>query len=122
MGEHVTRMIRREGRSGQVPFLLAERARSNGARSMRAVKGSLGHSLGREGVMVQRRKQEALVSARSGDHACHPPLEALRDDQLEYPGSQKLRWWIPVELCSRLAKTECSIGIAMRKGGLKPPL
>jgi hypothetical protein len=33
------------GRSSQVPFLLAERARSNGARSMRAVKGSLGHSL-----------------------------------------------------------------------------
>jgi len=30
--------------SGQVPFLLAERARSEGARSMRAVKGSLGHS------------------------------------------------------------------------------
>jgi hypothetical protein len=30
--------------SGQVPFLLAERARSECARSMRAVKGSLGHS------------------------------------------------------------------------------
>ena len=29
--------------SGQVPFLLAERARSEGARPMRAVKGSLGH-------------------------------------------------------------------------------
>jgi hypothetical protein len=28
-----------------VPFLLAERARSECARSMRAVKGSLGHSL-----------------------------------------------------------------------------
>jgi hypothetical protein len=35
--------MRRE--SGQVPFLLAERARSEGARSMRAVKGNLGHSL-----------------------------------------------------------------------------
>ena len=35
---------RMEG-SGQVPFLLAERARSECARSMRAVKGSLGHSL-----------------------------------------------------------------------------
>jgi hypothetical protein len=31
--------------SGQVPFLLAERAHSESARSMRAVKGSLGHSL-----------------------------------------------------------------------------
>ena len=31
-------------RSGQVPFLLAERAHSESARSMRAVKGSLGHS------------------------------------------------------------------------------
>ena len=30
--------------SGQVPFLLAERAHSESARSMRAVKGSLGHS------------------------------------------------------------------------------
>ena len=30
--------------SGQVPFLLAERARSEGARSMRAVNGNLGHS------------------------------------------------------------------------------
>jgi hypothetical protein len=30
--------------SGQVPFLLAERPRSECARSMRAVKGSLGHS------------------------------------------------------------------------------
>ena len=30
--------------SGQVPFLLAERAREECARSMRAVKGSLGHS------------------------------------------------------------------------------
>jgi len=28
-----------------VPFLLAERARSEGARSMRAVKGNLDHSL-----------------------------------------------------------------------------
>ncbi len=27
-----------------MPFLLAERARSESARSMRAVKGSLGHS------------------------------------------------------------------------------
>jgi len=33
------------GRSGQVPFLLAERAHSESARSMRAVKGSLGHTL-----------------------------------------------------------------------------
>ncbi len=31
--------------SGQVPFLLAERARSESARSMRAVKGNLGRSL-----------------------------------------------------------------------------
>jgi len=31
--------------SGQVPFLLAERAQSECARSMRAVKGGLGHSL-----------------------------------------------------------------------------
>jgi len=30
--------------SGQMPFLLAERAHSESARSMRAVKGSLGHS------------------------------------------------------------------------------
>jgi hypothetical protein len=30
--------------SGQVPFLLAERPRSEGARPMRAVKGNLGHS------------------------------------------------------------------------------
>ena len=30
--------------SGQVPLLLAERARSECARSMRAVEGSLGHS------------------------------------------------------------------------------
>jgi hypothetical protein len=30
--------------SGQVPFLLAERARSEGARPMRAVKDNLGHS------------------------------------------------------------------------------
>ena len=30
--------------SGQVPFLLAERAHSESARSMRAVKGSLCHS------------------------------------------------------------------------------
>ena len=37
----------REG-SGQVPFLLAERARSEGARPMRAVKGSLGYSLNEE--------------------------------------------------------------------------
>ena len=28
-----------------MPFLFAERARSEGARSMRAVKGNLGHSL-----------------------------------------------------------------------------
>ena len=33
------------GGSGQVPFLLAERAHSESARSMRAVKGSLSHSL-----------------------------------------------------------------------------
>jgi hypothetical protein len=31
--------------SGQVPFLLAERAHSESARSMCAVKGSLGRSL-----------------------------------------------------------------------------
>ena len=33
--------------SDQVPFLLAERAHSESARSMRAIKGSLGHSLNR---------------------------------------------------------------------------
>ncbi len=31
-------------KGGQVPSLLADRARSEGARSMRAVEGSLGHS------------------------------------------------------------------------------
>mgnify|MGYP001190493668 CR=1 FL=1 len=31
------------GGSGQVHFVLADRARSEGARSMRAVKGRLGH-------------------------------------------------------------------------------
>ena len=36
------------GRSGEVPFLLAERAPSEGPRSTRAVKGSLGLSLNRE--------------------------------------------------------------------------
>ena len=35
----------RQGGSGQVPFLLAERAHSESARSMRAVKGNLDHSL-----------------------------------------------------------------------------
>ena len=44
---HDSRMLKmtpsRAG-SSQVPFLLAERARSECARSMRAVKGSLGHS------------------------------------------------------------------------------
>ncbi len=39
-----TRGAPRTGGSGQVPFLLAERARSECARSMRAVKGSLGRS------------------------------------------------------------------------------
>jgi len=39
-----TRGLRRREGSGQVPFLLAERAHSESARSMRAVKGSLGHS------------------------------------------------------------------------------
>ena len=37
-------MLKNGAGSGQVPFLLAERARSECARSMRAVKGSLGHS------------------------------------------------------------------------------
>ncbi len=40
-----TRGLRGWEGSGQAPSLLAERARSEGARSMRAVKGSLGHSL-----------------------------------------------------------------------------
>jgi len=35
-----TRGLRRREGSGQVPFLLAERAHSESARSMRAVKGS----------------------------------------------------------------------------------
>jgi hypothetical protein len=35
-----TRALRRREGSGQVPFLLAERAHSESARSMRAVKGS----------------------------------------------------------------------------------
>lgn len=48
------------------------------------------------------------------------PLEALADDQLEYPNSPELGWWIPIGLCSRLAKTECLIGIAMRKGSSNP--
>jgi len=42
-GEGASVKGRKRG-SGQVPFLLAERARSEGARSMRAVKGNLGHS------------------------------------------------------------------------------
>ena len=46
--EIVDNSRRRRLGSGQVPFLLAERARWECARSMRAVKGSLGHSLLRE--------------------------------------------------------------------------
>ena len=59
--------------SGQVPFLLAERARSEGARSMRAVKGSLAAPLkgGRE-------------SWKAFDHCAQwkinqpPPLKGVR--------------------------------------------
>jgi hypothetical protein len=58
------------------------------------------------------------MDAGSGDHTSHP-LEALLGDQLECPDSPELRWWIPVGLCSRLAQTECSVGIAIRKGGIK---
>ena len=43
------------GRSidSQAPFLLAERARSEGARSMRAVKGDLGYALSKN---IENRK------------------------------------------------------------------
>ena len=40
-----TRGLRKMRGSGQVPFLLAERAHSESARSMRAVKGILDRSL-----------------------------------------------------------------------------
>jgi len=46
IAERITRAEEGIG-SGQVPFLRAERAHSESARSMRAVKGSLGHSLNR---------------------------------------------------------------------------
>jgi hypothetical protein len=54
------------GGSGQVPSLLAERARSECARSMRAVEGNLGRPLRRTTKRVQgdtrtARPQKALV-------------------------------------------------------------
>jgi hypothetical protein len=53
-----------------VPFLLAERARSECARSMRAVKGSLGHSL------VERCKEfEDLVRHAQSDRSRVPYRE-----------------------------------------------
>ena len=42
-------MLKQEGKGSLVVLLLAERARSEGARSMRAVKGSLGHSFQERG-------------------------------------------------------------------------
>ncbi len=54
-------MVQEMREGGQVPFLLAERAHSESARSMRGIKGSLGHSLERKGVRVRRGKQRALV-------------------------------------------------------------
>jgi hypothetical protein len=49
--------------SGQVPFLLAERARSECARSMRAVEGNLGHSL-------QLRRKRMKEGVRPGNSLC----------------------------------------------------
>ena len=56
--------------SGQVPFLLAERARSEGARPMRAVKGSLGHSpIGRGGIFEEGWNVDAWWLPMLAQHA-----------------------------------------------------
>jgi hypothetical protein len=89
-----------------------------GKRAWREGEGGLLISCAR----ATRGLRRPSLDARSGRPSRPPPLEALWDDQLEYPGSPELQWWIPVGLCNRLAQTECSVGTAMRKGGLKPAL
>jgi len=49
------------GGSSQVPFVLAERARSECARSMRAVKGNLGHSLYEKVQAIRKPSLEARM-------------------------------------------------------------
>ena len=55
-------------RSSPVPFLLAERARSECARSMRAVKGSLGRSLEEKLEEVEGPRSTAAV--KNSSHPC----------------------------------------------------
>ena len=57
-----------------MPFLRAERARCDGARSMRAVKGSLGHSLIREA----KRGRRASLDGRRGINTGAIPRERER--------------------------------------------
>ena len=60
------------GGSGQVPSLLAERARSECARSMRAVEASLGHSL-----EERRREFEGIRAVE--DQSASIPKEVAGD-------------------------------------------
>ena len=71
-----------KGRSGQLPFLLAEPPRYSGGRSMRAVKGRLGHSFqeryGKIKVLVRRAQSEAVPG--------HP---ALRESSFQREGARQ---------------------------------
>ena len=59
-----------------MPFLLAERAHSESARSMRAVKGSLGHSLQYWGRGIEEERGLAIPCARATRGRGLPSLDA----------------------------------------------
>jgi hypothetical protein len=62
-----------------VPFLLAERAHSESARSMRAVKGSLDHSL-EQMFRAEERRSLMISCARATRGRGLPSLDARNED------------------------------------------
>ena len=72
------------GRNGQVPFLLAERAQSECARSMRAVKASL----------ATPSQEEIGVGAHCGSsHSAKALIELMRAAAKIVLGQELFRYW-----------------------------
>ena len=85
----------REG-SGQVPFLRAERAHSESARSMRAVKGSLARSLQYWGRGIEEERGLAIPCARATRGRRLPSLEARtmgKRQATPHDCAEREKWW-----------------------------
>ena len=114
-----TRGLRRMIGSGQVPFLLAERAHLESARSMRAVKDRLGHSLQErckesEGLRWTRavEDQSAPIPERDNERAWK---DHCARSIVAQPGDEAADAQCPVFAVAGISRRSCSILVSVRQ-------